>query len=76
MCPVLKVAEPALGNFSDDPPIAYPTILEVASSAYAGRFPLKIQYFPMWQNAGQLAKMYSPNFVDNMVVAEVYSFRS
>jgi hypothetical protein len=30
----------------------------------------------MGQNAGQLAKMYSTNFVDNMVVAHVYSFRS
>jgi len=40
------------------------------------RFSLKIHYFPIRQNAGQLAKMYSPNFVDNMVVAKVYSFRS
>ena len=34
--PVLKAAEPALGNFSDDPLLTYPIILEVASSAYAG----------------------------------------
>jgi hypothetical protein len=37
----------------------------------AEKFPQQIQSFLSWQNAGQVAKMYSPNFVDNMVVVEV-----
>ncbi len=35
------------------------------------KIPQQIQSFVSGQNAGQLAKMYSTNFVDNMVVAEV-----
>jgi len=35
------------------------------------KFPQQIQSFASGQNAGQPTKMYSPNFVDNMVVAEV-----
>jgi hypothetical protein len=35
------------------------------------KFSQQIQSFASGQNAGQPTKMYSPNFVDNMVVAEV-----
>ena len=36
----------------------------------------KIQQIAMEQNVGQLAKMYSTKFVDNVVVAELFSFKS
>jgi hypothetical protein len=36
----------------------------------------KNQQIAIGQNAGQLAKMYSTKFVDNVVVAELFSFKS
>jgi hypothetical protein len=43
---------------------------------WATIFPQKNQHFAIGQNAGQLAKMYSTKFVDNVVVAELFSFKS